>query len=278
MISGIFILASCTKDAGMRPSYSEDIQAPLKEEISFYLDDAADTKADIITVPSSFNVLCFTGTAGSDEMTVFNSVFSKTGSYYQGGKYWPSSDRRYNFYASNADITASRSGAYITVSEATDIIVAHYGYRSNYESFERIIPLQFNHIYAKLGYCNVTAPEGYTVTDLKVSFSPYYLGVYDLNGVWTGKTKRNITLATSLNSSSSLGSYIVPGKYTVTLTYTLNKNGYVEPVNKSVDLEFISGKTNNLLLRLPSGNDVEGPEGGIDVDDWESGGNIKEGM
>lgn len=33
MITGIFILASCTKDAGMRSSYSEDILAQLKEEI-----------------------------------------------------------------------------------------------------------------------------------------------------------------------------------------------------------------------------------------------------
>lgn len=39
MITGVFILTSFTMDAGMM-SFSEDIQARLKAEISFYLEDA----------------------------------------------------------------------------------------------------------------------------------------------------------------------------------------------------------------------------------------------
>lgn len=39
MITGVFILTSFTMDAGMMSS-SEDIQARLKEEIFFYLEDA----------------------------------------------------------------------------------------------------------------------------------------------------------------------------------------------------------------------------------------------
>ena len=74
MITGVFILTSFTMDAGMTSSSYEDIQVHLKEETSFYLDDAADIDADAPAVPSSFNAFCLAGDTGSDATAVIETV------------------------------------------------------------------------------------------------------------------------------------------------------------------------------------------------------------
>lgn len=280
-IAGVFLccmmaLISCQKES-LDASFDNDISALLSDDEIRFSSMDADTKADVTSL-SSFNVMCVTGTMGSSETSQFNKQFTQSGSYYYGSKYWPSSDAKYGFYASNGTITAASNGAYVSASNSTDVVVAYSAYSAS--NFKQTIGLTFNHIFAKLGYCKVSGPSGYTVSGLSVKMTPYVSGYYKIYaGTWSSKTAGSqSTLTTSLNSTTSAGTYLVPGAYTLTLAYTLTKDSYTETFSKSVSVTLVAGKTNNIVLNLPDGNSSGAPDGGLVVDPWEGGGSVGEGM
>lgn len=218
-----------------------------------------ETKATAaVTSLSSFNVNCITGTAGSSESSVFNVSFSGSSSY-TGGQYWPSTDKSYKFYASNATITPGASGPYVNASGTQDVVCAVL----TAPEYKKSNKLDFQHIFARIGKCKISAPSGYTVSDLSVKITPKISGVYNLfagNGHtdgtgWTSTSASSpVTIATSLGSETDNGLYIVPGVYKVTASYTLSVGAYSETFSKSSDISVVGGKINNISSSLPSGN------------------------
>lgn len=272
----LMAVASCQKES-QDVSFDNEISTVLSDDEICFSSMDVDTRADVTSL-SSFNVMCITGTMGSSETSQFNKQFSKSGSYYYGSKYWPSSDAKYGFYASNNTITAASNGAYVSASNSNDVVVAYRAY--NASDYKQTIGLIFNHIFAKLGYCKVSAPSGYSVSGLSVKMTPYVSGYYKIySGTWSSKSAGSqSTLTTSLNSTASAGTYVVPGTYTLTLAYTLSKDSYTEAFSKSVSVTLVAGKTNNIVLNLPDGNSSGAPDGGVVIDPWEGGGNVDEGM
>lgn len=237
--------------------------------------DNVQTRADVTSL-SSFYVTCIDGApAKTYETRVWTTTFSDNADgYYTGDKYWPSSSVDYSFYASNKIISLSVSGTYITAEPLTDVVVAKVA-SANYE---QIVPLTFNHIYAKIGYCKVIPPSGYSVSDLRVKMSPdtggrYY--VYD--GTWSNKTSSSLILASTTNNTTSLGDFIVPGTYSLSIDYMLTKDSYTETFSKSLSLTFVAGKKNNIEITLPGGN-ASAPGGGIVIDPWEGDDEVVEEM
>jgi len=223
------------------------------------LNASVTTKAtSAVTSLSSFNVLCVTGTAGSSESTVFNSPFTGS-STYTGGKYWPSTDRSYKFYASNATITSAASGPTVSASNVTDVVCAFLDSPTYKASNE----LTFNHIFARVGTCTITAPSDYTVSGLTVKITPKTGGTYNLytgNGKtdgtgWSSTSNGTITaIATSTGSTADQGMYLVPGSYTLSASYTLTKGDYSQSFNKTATVSLLAGKINNISSTLPAGN------------------------
>ena len=280
ILSFCFLLVSCKE---MEPDFvlENDIDVTVPSEIRFQIDGVIQTKVDDVTSLESFYVRCVKGTAGmTSETSAFSSTFrldSSTG-YYTGGKYWPASDPQYTFYASNNSLIASSAGTYISASNTKDVVVAASKYSSS--NYKKVIYMTFNHVFAKIGYCKVVPPTGYTVTGVTVKVRPRISGrYYPYNDTWSNMiTGSDITLATELNSTTVKDYYLVPGTYSVSLQYTIAKDSYTETKTTALSLDFVAGKRSNIVLNLPEGNESTAPGGGIVIDPWEGGGNIGEGM
>lgn len=254
---------ACSKNIGQNDGA---ILSAVTDEITFTaagegFDAAVQTKASAVTSLASFNVLAVTGTAGSAETTVFNAAFSGS-STYTGGKYWPSTDRSYHFYASNATIAPAATGPTIAATNDTDIVCAFL----NTPAYKTSNALVFSHIFARIGTCKIAAPSGYTVSNLSVKVTPNTGGTYSLfagNGKtdgtgWTSKTAGSqTTIASALNSTASNDIYLVPGSYTLSAAYTLTKGDYSESFTKSATVSLVAGKVNNISSTLPAGNAAE---------------------
>lgn len=233
---GLAALISCQKEAAVRVD-----AAP--QEITFQvegdLDFNVETRATAVTSLSSFNVIAENSSAATQ---VWSSSASQSGSNYLTNKYWPITDQTYAFYASNASMTYSQQGATIAVSNAnTDIVAAYSAYSAS--NYKKSIGLTFNHIFARVGTFTVSAPSGYTVSNVSsVVMSAPVSGTYNVkNGTWSRGSATSHTMA---NGSNDL--YVTPGAVTVTVTYTLTRGEYVKTFTKSATVTLVGGKINNI--------------------------------
>ena len=255
-----FVLAlSCGKQADpVSPAHSGEIVFTSEG-----VDVDMTTKAGEVTSLDAFNVNCVTGTPGLTESSVFVVEFSKEGSNYTGGKFWPSTDTGYKFYASNASIVSTASGATIDATNQTDIVCAVCVNPQYRESNT----LTFNHIFARLGKTTVTVQEGYTLENFSLTITPRTGGRYNLyagNGKsdgsgWTATTEGSaLTLADKSGVNSATDTYLVPGSYTLTATYTLKKGDYsFTNSNVSKSLDIAGGKISEIKVSLAGGNAVD---------------------
>lgn len=243
--------------------------APLPEasdEIVFTaggaFDATVETKATAVTSLSSVNVLCVTGTAGSSETTVFNSVFNSGAYGYSGGKYWPLTDQSYKFYASNVDMTPAATGPTVSATTETDVVCAVL----TSPTYKASNTLTMNHIFARVGYCRIMPPTDHTVSNLSVTITPKTGGTYSLfagNGKTDGTGWSNVTtgtstvIATQPNTRESTGVYLVPGSYQLTASYTLSIGDYSESFTKTSTVNLVGGKVNNITSTLPNSNATE---------------------
>ena len=248
---------SCTKaDKLETPDVSESrlISFSAKGE---GLSTSVSTKASAVTSLESFNV---TATKGeSSETAVFENIsFSKSGSNYTGGKYWPSTDAKYHFYAANAHLSFATNVCSVSPSDASkDIIVAHIA-NPTYKASNELV---FEHIYSRIGSIAITAPSGYTISGTPtIALSAPVAGTYSLNSKnWTSKgSAAKQTLVTGVaGASASNDVYVVPGTYSMSVTYTLVKGDYVETFTKTANVTLVQGKVNNITATAPAGNAQE---------------------
>ena len=216
----------------------------------------ATTDSDLNT--NGFRASCVTGSAGSDAAVWNNIDFAKSGTYWKGGKYWPTSDPSYRFYAvypKSYSMTAAAAGATITASNAHDIVCA-YASSSTYKSANT---LTFNHIFARLGSVTVSQGSPYTISAITISITPKTGGTYNLrtgagqtNGTgWSSTTTGSATTIASATGSNSNDIYLVPGTYTLTASWTATNSPYTKTFSgKTVDVALVGGKTNNITCTL----------------------------
>lgn len=242
-----------------------DGDVPCGDEIVFsapgFVAEVVTKAASAVTTLTSFDVLCVTGTAGTDETTVWNATFSGTTSF-TGGRYWPLEDQGYMFYASNAAMTASKTGPTVTVDNGTDVVCA----TCLAPSYKRSNALTFEHIFARIGYFNISAPSGYTISDLKVTVTPKIGGVYDIlrgagktdgtgwSSVVTGSQE---TVCTETGSTADSGIYLVPGDYTFTVSYVKKKGDYMNRETAHGTVSLVGGKINNITAAISGGGEEE---------------------
>lgn len=253
-------LASCSKqNVTPAPSGDEDL-VPIIFNVSG-LDTEVETKTSELTELNTFNVLCTTGSAGSETSVWSIPSVNKNGMEYNTGKYWPITNPSYNFYASNVGMTFKSQGSVITPSGMdTDIVVA---YRANAQ-YKTTNNLTFRHIFSRIGNVTVQSPEGYEAYDVSITITPRVANgtttVYDIrNNTWSNavdgsvQTICNVADATVLNDI-----WLVPGDYSLSATYSLRKGEWVDTaIKKTAPVNLQIGKVNNITCTLPAGNASE---------------------
>ena len=225
------------------------------------------TKATAVTATdlntNGFKVNAVAGSAGADTEVWSNQLFEKVEDAWEQDKWWPNSDGSYRFYATyptSYAMTFAAGGPTISASNAHDIICA-YAASPTYKS---VNTLSFDHIFARLSTVTVSMVSPYTISNMSIMITPKVSGTYNLytgagqtDGTgWSSTVEGSATnIATAAFSegvsTTSNDIYLVPGTYTLSATWTATKDNYTQTfTNKTVDVDLVAGKTNNIAASL----------------------------
>lgn len=231
------------------------------------------TKATAVTASdlntNGFKVNAVAGSAGADTEVWSNQLFEKVEGAWEQDKWWPNSDGSYRFYATyptSYAMTFASGGPTISASNEHDIICA-YAASPTYKS---VNTLSFDHIFARLSTVTVSMVSPYTISNMSIMITPKVSGTYKLytgagqtDGTgWSSTVEGSATnIATAAFSegvsTTSNDIYLVPGTYTLSATWTATKDNYTQTfTNKTVDVDLVAGKTNNITASL-TGNGTE---------------------
>lgn len=248
---------SCTKNNSIEPVDTK--QAP----VSFLTSNTAvsvETKATEVTgttlETSGFKVSATTGSAGSESAAWTNIAFTKKGSVWTGDKYWPDSNPSYHFYASNINLSHTVSGATVNASNDVDVVCAYMAT----PTYKEDNTLTFEHVFARIGSMTVSAASGYTISGVSILITPRVSGTYNLlagagqtdgtgwSGTSTGSAQE---LANSTPGTKSNDVYLVPGRYTLTATWTATRGDYTKTfTGVTYDVDIVGGKVNTISATL----------------------------
>lgn len=237
------------------------------------------TKATVVTTSTietnGFNCSAVTGSAGSFVSAWNNVSFSKGSTYFEGGKFWPSADPSYKFFASNMDMLHGASGCTINPTNEIDAVCAYLA-SPTYESPNA---LSFSHIFARIGNVTITAMDGYTITNIHVRITPNIDGIYNIatgngqtNGTgWSDLSAGSPTeLANTTPGTKANDLYLVPGTYSITFAWTATKDNYTASFIKEVTgVSIVGGKVNAITAGLTG--DASAIQFTVSVVDWGAG-------
>lgn len=225
------------------------------------------TKATPVTISdlesNGFLVDCVTGAEGSDTEVWSNVSFTKNGSYWGAGKFWPEDEVSYRFYGVYPDtytMTPTAGGPTISASNEHDIVCAY----APSPTYKTVTNLSFDHIFAKLGTVSVTAAYPYTISDMSIMITPKVGGTYN---IYTGAGQTDGTGWSSVLSGlpvdigtapfseslsvTNVNLYLVPGGYSITFSWTATNGEYVESFSEIfVGADLVGGKVNNITATL----------------------------
>ena len=230
--------------AGCAKSVEPENQQP-KQIVLCVGDDTIDmdvqTKTTAITkIPSTLNFSVTTGKLGSSEtMKKESASVSAASGKIATGLYQTVNATSYNYYVSNCPITFAASGSTVSASNATDVIAGTATDNSTSPS------VTLDHIFARTGTLTLKTQTGYDLSNVSwkiASVTGGTSGTYNIaKQAWSSLTTLN---STSIPESSDM--YLVPGSYTLTVSYTLTKGDWTQNFTKSASVTLVGGKINNI--------------------------------
>jgi len=267
ILAAIAGLLSCEKQNLGNPAQEARVNP---DEIVFRSDipvtRATGTSETTTANLSAFNVIAATASGATETAVWTDGAYSKytVGNeeffhHAAGGKWWPSEAVSYNFYAANADMTFNGAGTTIAVANCAKDVVAEYVTGVANGTVQHLV---FDHILCQLGTVKMKAPEGFTVTGLKVSIKPIEAGTYNMKtNAWTrgsesvdvyivGTAAAGVDVPTATNTYQSGDNdlWLLPGTYVLTASYTISKGDFSKSYTKSATVSLEQGKNNNLGL------------------------------
>jgi len=265
------LLVGCSKDD--RTPAATDVRILFSADI---LDLDVSTRASVVSSStldaSGIYVSATSGSAGSETSLWASTSFTKVGSYFDGGRYWDESNPGYHFYSANAPLTFSAAGTTVSASNTTDVVCEYLAS----PTFKGVNTLDFDHIFARIGNVTVSAADGYTITNVHMSITPYTGGTYNLrtgsgqsDGTgWSALTSGSATeLANTTPSTKSNDLYLVPGTYDISVTWTATKGAYTIDAEKTFSgVAVEGGKVNAITVSLKG--DASSVELGVTVTPW----------
>ena len=257
----------------------EVLPEPLKlseDGIWFHVSDIATKTTEVTTATlasSGFNVSATSGTAGSEVEIFTNVAFSQNAGVFSGGQFWPVDEPAggVHFYASNAGLVYNAAGARVSALNTTDVVCAYLPDPDFGEENE----LTFSHIFARLDTVKVVAETGYTISNVSIRVTPKTAGTYDLRAGaghadgtgWSSVVTGSETAVATAVGSNVLDLYMVPGTYTVKVSWTATKGGSVENfTDETVDFNLEAGKRSEVTFTL--GGNAADMKFGIAVTPW----------
>lgn len=276
MAVSLLAMASCSKDVIATEQQSGSITFACVSE-----DEDTKAASGITAVPSSIYAAC--STMESTERTLWNTTrFTKDGSVYSAGKYWPLTGNL-SFYASNKNsaFTVKNGGCTQEFSVTDGDIIAAYARNVTHGSTAN---LAFEHVFSWIaGFKVKTNHPSATAKITSVSIvSPKTSGTYD----YTTRTfvSENVgtdyvytTAAVYGNTFSALegSDFILPGTYTVSVTYTVYYGSvWNGTYTRSDSIVLARGKKNVITLTL--GDEFGNVTFGVTPISWSGEFNVQE--
>ena len=245
------VLAGCGKDTYADMGGMQEVRFSVMEPELSVVTRASEVTASTLN-SNGFYVGATKGSAGSETSVWTSTSFSKSGNYFVGGKYWPSTNQNQHFYACSRPLTFAAAGTTVSASNAYDIVCSYLPD----PAYKLPNTLQFKHIFARIGDVTVIAGGGYTLTNVHVQVTPKTGGTYNLrtgdgqtDGTgWSSLTTGSATeLANTTAGTKSNNLYLVPGTYDVSLSWTATNGGYTADLSKTVKNVAITGGSVNAL-------------------------------
>lgn len=215
------------------------------------IDMQVQTKTSAITsVPSTLNYSMTTGIIGSETSKIESASGNVGSGKIATGVYQSLTPTSYNYYVSNAAITFAASGSTISAVNTTDVIAGKVTSKETNPS------VKLDHVFARTGTLTLNTQSGYTLSNVswKIESSTAGTGgTYNIaKNIWTSVTALS---STSLTGSSDL--YLVPGDYTLSVTYTLTMGDWKQTFTKKATVTLVAGKVNNISGTASGGNASE---------------------
>ena len=243
-------LSSCSKAEQQRLSAPSEIVIGVADET---IDMQVQTKtAEITTLPTSLYYSLTGGTAGSAETTKkTSSEASLSGGKIATGLYQTLNPSSYNYYVSNLPIVFDAKGSTLSATNTKDVIAGTV-------TSSGIDPsVKLEHIFARTGSLTLGTQTGYTISNIEWK-------IKSGSGTGTGGTYNIQTKAWSVvtalsertfTSDSDL--YLVPGAYTIIVSYTLKKGDWVNSFTKKATVTLVAGSVNNISGTASGGDASE---------------------
>lgn len=225
------------------------------QEIVLGVDDgfSVTTKATaVLNVPSPLYWGATTG-SGTNEKRKWAAASSTVSSNkINTGKYQTATPTAYTYYVANQTFDIPTTGA-VTMTlgtstadgNGTDVVVG----KSSSATSSTTPSVTLGHIFARTGTLTLTATGGYTLSNVSWTI----VGTGDINGTsgtynltsgnWTAASKK-LSTATTITSSSDM--YLIPGSYTISVTYTLTKGDYQGTFTKTATVSLEKGCINSI--------------------------------
>lgn len=238
--------ASCAKSVEPENQNPKEIMLCVGDDT---IDMDVQTKTTAITaIPSTLNFSVTTVTSGSSETQkkASASVSAASGTIATG-LYQTVSPTTYKYYVSNLPITFAASGSTVSASNATDVIAGTVTDNSTSPS------VTLDHIFARMGKLTLNTQDDYALSNVSWSIASNTggtAGTYNIAKMaWSSLTTLN---STSIADSSDM--YLVPGSYTLKVSYTLTKGDWTQNFTKSASVTLVGGKINNISGTASGGN------------------------
>lgn len=217
--------------------------------------DVATTKATAVTsLPSSLYWGATTGTLGSETVKWSSASGTVSAGKISTGKYQTASPTTYNYYVSNLNMSVGTSATTVSASNTTDVICGKASSNSTTPS------VTLDHIFARTGTLTCNTQSGYSISNVSWTI----VGTSTINGTagtynmttnaWTAASTK-LTSDTAITSSSDM--YLIPGTYTIKVTYTLTKGDYSQTFTKSASVSLTQGYINNITVTAIGGASTE---------------------
>lgn len=232
-----------------------------KEQIVLSLDDGSidmsvATKAtEIADLPSSLNLARTSGTWKSETSVNTSASFNVTSGKIATGWYQTATPTKYNYYVSNAAMTFAAGGSTIAATNATDIIAGCT--QTATDSGNPSVTL--NHIFARTATLTCKTQSGYEISGISWKIVSKSGGTGGTAGTYNIATKAwsEVTALASQTVKSSSDLYLIPGDYTISVTYTLTKGDWSKKFTKSGDVTLVAGKKNSITCTATGGSASE---------------------
>ena len=202
-----------------------------------------ETKATpVTTIPSTLYWGATTGTSTESAKWATASASTSSSKIYTG-KYQTASPTAYNYYLASQSFTVG--GDMTVANNGTDIVAGRLA-----QSTSTSPSVTLNHIFARTGSLTLNVPSGYTASSVSWEIMGYSTvngtaGTYNMKSQgWTAASAM-LSSYTAITSSSDM--YLIPGTYTVKVSFVLTKGDFSKSYTQTSNVTLVAGKVNNIV-------------------------------